>query len=321
VIIDHCYLEGWTTGIEVAQTATCSVSVTDTAIAGGTTGVRVSMTGAGSSASFDNVHITGTTNAIDLQAGAVDVSHSLLSQNSGIALFAEGGTLNAFDNVLASNGTDVKFTGGTVNTFNSAGPVSLSLGQDTTASNVAAGQAAVFHLTITPPPGGFTAPVNFSTAGLPDGLTATFSPASLAAGSGATDVTLTVGPTPSAAAALPMPTVPAAPPLALLGVAMLLAALLLRPTPRLRLATLVPMLCLGLLFLAGCGGGGGGNSNASGAVATVSVPSATPSATPSPSPSPSVSPTPTPLVGAFPFTVTATSGTTSVSQVFTVSYH
>jgi hypothetical protein len=46
---------------------------------------------------------------------------------------------------------------------------------------------------MTPPSGqSFAAPITFAVTGLPTGATATFSPASIAAGAGATNVTLTV---------------------------------------------------------------------------------------------------------------------------------
>ncbi len=55
------------------------------------------------------------------------------------------------------------------------------------------GGQATYTLAMTPPSGQlFAAPITFAVTGLPGGATATFSPASIAAGAGATNVTLTV---------------------------------------------------------------------------------------------------------------------------------
>jgi sugar lactone lactonase YvrE len=62
-----------------------------------------------------------------------------------------------------------------------------------TSATVLPGGQATYTLAMTPQNGGsFAAPITFAVTGLPAGATATFSPASIAAGAGATNVTLTV---------------------------------------------------------------------------------------------------------------------------------
>jgi hypothetical protein len=54
------------------------------------------------------------------------------------------------------------------------------------------GKTAIYTLTVSPAPGTTLPAITFTAAGLPSGYTATFSPTSIAAGSGATNVTLTI---------------------------------------------------------------------------------------------------------------------------------
>lgn len=58
---------------------------------------------------------------------------------------------------------------------------------------VKSGGAAVFNLVVNPVGGAtFASPINFTATGLPTGAIATFSPSTIAAGSGATNVTLSI---------------------------------------------------------------------------------------------------------------------------------
>ncbi|MEG9438125.1 Ig-like domain repeat protein [Edaphobacter sp. HDX4] len=66
-------------------------------------------------------------------------------------------------------------------------------GGSSTSATVSAGGSAVYTLMLAPPDGGaLAAPVSFTAAGLPSGWTATFSPTTIPAGSGAANVTITV---------------------------------------------------------------------------------------------------------------------------------
>ncbi len=73
-----------------------------------------------------------------------------------------------------------------------------------TTATASLGGTATFSLAMTPPNGQtFPAPVTFAVVGLPPGATATFSPASIAAGAGATNVKMTVQLAASAKASQP----------------------------------------------------------------------------------------------------------------------
>jgi hypothetical protein len=66
-------------------------------------------------------------------------------------------------------------------------------GSTGTSASVAPGAPATFNFTLTPGAGGtFPDAITFSVTGLPTGATATFSPATIAAGSAVTPVTLTI---------------------------------------------------------------------------------------------------------------------------------
>lgn len=284
LVIQDCDISGFTTnGIDINPTTpNARVVVSNTFISTGATGVKISGANV-ANVSLDNVQISNTANAIDLLAGTADVSNSVITQNSGVGLFAEGGTMSSINNVVNGNGQDVRFTGGVVNTFNNAGPVGISLTQDSTTQTVSAGQSATYNLTVAPPPGGFTGAVSFATVGLPSGLTASFTPATLPAGTGTTPVKMTIAPVQSGATAPALPDIP-------LPYGLCLAALLgllsvrsggtgrLRP----RFAALLPFAAALVLL------------------ATVRSASAAP------------------LTGTWSFTATVSSGASTVSQLFTV---
>jgi sugar lactone lactonase YvrE len=125
------------------------------------------------------------------------------------------------------------------------------------------GGQATYALAIAPPSGTtFAAPITFSITGLPPGATAAFSPATVAAGSGATSVTLTVTlPNTSAAQQLQRPFAGGLLPVAL-GLILLPFAGRLRRASR-RLKGTVWLVVMGLAgaallagLMAGCGGGG-----------------------------------------------------------------
>jgi hypothetical protein len=124
--------------------------------------------------------------------------------------------------------------------------------------------------------------VTFAAVGLPSNLTASFQPSTLPAGGGPTAVQMTVTSAQASSVAAPvLPVVPSAAAMVLL--AALAAVTGLRERPRLRLGGLLAAIAILLLISFG------------------SVVNAAP------------------VTGTFPFTVTATSGTSSVSQLFTVT--
>jgi hypothetical protein len=136
-----------------------------------------------------------------------------------------------------------------------------------TSVTVSPGGKAVFTLAVTPASGTTLAtPVTFSVSGLPTGATGTFSPATVAAGSGATIVTLTVD-VPSDSASLPQSGRSERQLLAAsFGLLVLPLVSLLRKKGR-GVQTWMGMIVLGLaataLISGGCGGGkssGGGGT-------------------------------------------------------------
>jgi hypothetical protein len=69
---------------------------------------------------------------------------------------------------------------------------SLSSGGNTPSQTVQPGEAAVYTLSVSPALGATLPAITFTASGLPEGSTATFSPKTIAAGSGATNVTLSI---------------------------------------------------------------------------------------------------------------------------------
>jgi hypothetical protein len=162
--------------------------------------------------------------------------------------------------------------------------------------------------------GGFDSDVVFTCTGLPAGLSCRFDPATVPAGPGPLTTTLTVSAGSNAAVPFTV------------GIAALLLALALglrlTPRPVTRFAcSLALVTTLVAASLAGCGGGSGG-STAGGTAASgaATTPAATAPASPSTGGGQGESTAITGFPsGTYPFTVTATSGSKSVSQQLTVS--
>jgi hypothetical protein len=152
------------------------------------------------------------------------------------------------------------------------------------------GGQAVYSLTLSPPSGTtFPAPITFSVTGLPAGATATFSPATIAAGAGTTTVTMTVTlASQSAVKPLGRPFGGGALPVAL-GLILLPFAGRMRRAPW-RWSGMVFLIALSLTLAAGVTGCGGSSSSGS-------------------------SPTPSTTPKGYLLTITATSGSLSHSTV------
>jgi hypothetical protein len=71
-------------------------------------------------------------------------------------------------------------------------PFSLNAGGSTTSQTILPGETAVYTLAVSPAVGTTLPAITFAASGLPAGTTATFSPQTIAAGSGATNVTLSI---------------------------------------------------------------------------------------------------------------------------------
>jgi sugar lactone lactonase YvrE len=115
-------------------------------------------------------------------------SAAVLSQGS--ASFTYSTSASGTHSFIAVYGGDSNFTSST-SASNTAGDFTQAVSGVSTQA-VVPGEAVSYSFTLTPTAGIFTDAVSFSVSGLPAGATASFSPATIAAGSAATSVTMTV---------------------------------------------------------------------------------------------------------------------------------
>jgi sugar lactone lactonase YvrE len=115
--------------------------------------------------------------------------------SSGVATYSTSALAVGAHTITAAYSGDTDFSAVTSSALTEAiedFTVSWLSSGVTTLIAVPGGQA-VYSLTLSPPSGmTFAAPITFSVTGLPPGATATFSPATVAAGAGTTTVTMTV---------------------------------------------------------------------------------------------------------------------------------
>ncbi len=129
------------------------------------------------------------------------------SLSSGAASYTTSSLSAGTHSITASYGGDRNYTSGTSSAFNevivSGSGFALSSSGSSSAT-VSPGGKATYSLVVNPPANAtFPDAINFTVTGLPAGATATFSPSSIPAGAGTTNVTLTVA-LPSSAAMMPM---------------------------------------------------------------------------------------------------------------------
>ncbi|MFT4113921.1 Ig-like domain repeat protein, partial [Silvibacterium sp.] len=160
--------------------------------------------------------------------------------------------------VSASYSGDANYAGSTATVAENVTDFSLASASGSASSaSVQPGASASFSFTATPLNGAFNTPISFSASGLPDGATATFSPASLTLGSSPGQVTVTIQ-TPATTALLRRA---GSPMLVGMGMLFLLAPFGLKANRRLRAQLLLVCLSLGGLLtlgsLAGCGSSSG----------------------------------------------------------------
>ena len=110
LVVENCNLINFsTTGINVNNlTAGGNLSVQKTTITN--TGIGVHVTGSGPIvfSSLRDVSIKGCAQAIDTNFGVLDVSSSLITQNSAFGLHAEHGSITSIGCVLTGNGVGVQ---------------------------------------------------------------------------------------------------------------------------------------------------------------------------------------------------------------------
>jgi hypothetical protein len=165
--------------------------------------------------------------------------------------------------LIANQASSGNYIAATTNTsFTVAAPFTLA-SEASTSATAAAGGTATYSFTLTPWSGVFPDGVAFTATGLPTGATATFSPATIAAGSGSTSVTLTIQTSSQTARNEPSFRGVQLPPLSLGFLLLPLAGVKLvrRRLPqmtRLSMVLTVMALSLGVLLgLSGCAGGSG----------------------------------------------------------------
>jgi hypothetical protein len=191
-------------------------------------GSTVTLTGAGTvvlkaSQAADANFIASTKNAsFTVAPGTPTITFAVPNQTFGDAPFTVSATSNstgAFTYSVVSgpatiSGSTVTLTGSgtvvlsaslaasgnfaaatvTTNVTVAIAGFTLGNGSSSSSASTAPGGAASFSLTLSPGTGATILPdaINFSVSGLPPGATATFSPATVAAGSGVTTVTLSI---------------------------------------------------------------------------------------------------------------------------------
>jgi len=162
LIVENTTIHGFTaSGIDIDPIHSGNVSVKNVSISGGTNGVRVDgLAGTQVRVSLTGVTIQGTTNGIDTLFGTTSVSNSVISGNSGIALFAEAGTLSADGVLLAGNGMAAQSMAGAairlsnnsvydnLTGFGCGGGILASAGNNRKAGNVGGGAAACVPNTV-----------------------------------------------------------------------------------------------------------------------------------------------------------------------------
>lgn len=133
---------------------------------------------------------TGTANFFN---GTTQLNSAPVALSGGVATFTVSTLPLGSLNLTAVYSGDADFTGST------SSPLTLieqspdfSVTVTPATQSVLPFQSVNYTVTVTPTNANFVYPVNFSVSGLPNGVTATFNPATIAAGAGASTTTLTL---------------------------------------------------------------------------------------------------------------------------------
>jgi hypothetical protein len=119
LVVENCSFVGFTQhGIEMATSGAATLAVRHSSFVGGMTGVRI--TSGGVSASLRDISVTGATNGIYASSGTTSVSHSVIAQNTGVGVLADGGGVVSLEsNMLTGNATAAQaLTGSTLRLSN-----------------------------------------------------------------------------------------------------------------------------------------------------------------------------------------------------------
>ena len=180
--------------LQVLSTTTASLTASPNPVsAGQTLTLTATLTGDGSvwptgTVTFLNGSTLLGTATLD-SSGVATLSTSSLAAGTYSLTAQYAGNANFLSSTSAAASV-------TVNSQATAGTgdqgFSLSSGGNTPSQTVQPGEAAVYTLSVSPALGATLPAITFTASGLPEGSTATFSPKTIAAGSGATNVTLSI---------------------------------------------------------------------------------------------------------------------------------
>lgn len=118
LVVDKCAISGFTlTGIEMAISGAGNLVVRNSTLIGAA-GVRI--TSGAVNASLHEISVNGAANGIYASSGTVDVSRSVIAQNTGVGVLADGtSTVSLESNMLTGNATATQaLTGATVRLSN-----------------------------------------------------------------------------------------------------------------------------------------------------------------------------------------------------------
>lgn len=211
---------------------------------------------------------TGQVSLLDITSGSTSVGSAPLSGN--IATISTATLLPGSHRLVASYAGDALNPAITSSVFVlTVAPPPITdftlVATGATSQSINPGQSATFNFSLQPQGGGvLNTPITLTASGLPPGATAVFTPASIASGSGATSITLSIRAAPLKAADTPPPS-PLRTPLLPVSAAAFLLPILRNKRLRARL-TRMPRVLLSILFvlvagaatlgLTGCGSGG-----------------------------------------------------------------
>jgi hypothetical protein len=256
------YVSGKTASATLTVTQIASTTVVSPSVNPALVGASVTLTA--------TVQSSGSglpTGSVNFYDGAALLGSGTLNV-SGVASYSTSALAQGSHSISAVYAGDSNFTGSTASKVTLVVTTATDftfVASGSTSQTVAAGSAASYQSLITPASSTFTAPVTFTATGLPTGSTATFTPATIAAGSGATAVTITIQ---TAAAAARNDQQPMSRTNPLLLSVLLLPLLTVgrrlrkRMTRHILALGALVLIFAGMASLTGCGGGGGSKAGA-----------------------------------------------------------
>lgn len=106
LVVDKVSITGFTgSGIDADVSSNSALIVSDTTIRGGATGIRADANALRLDTSLSNVSIRGSVNGLDTQGASsfANVTNSVFTKNTGVAVFAEGGAINLENSEVTGN--------------------------------------------------------------------------------------------------------------------------------------------------------------------------------------------------------------------------